>query len=101
MISILAINSKVGKPKIEIASFNQIGKILINYSKAVSENNKKDNSYDFSNNNRVTLVIPLSQQEVNITFDNKNIDVENQVWQKKKYPLMSPCIIGLFQFGEV
>lgn len=45
----------------------------------VTEKSKPNNIYDLSNTNKVTLVIPLSEQEVNISFDNKNINVEKQL----------------------
>lgn len=45
----------------------------------VTEKSKPNNIYDLSNTNKVTLVIPLSEREVNISFDNKNINVEKQL----------------------
>lgn len=45
----------------------------------VTEKSKPNNIYDLSNTNKVTLVIPLSEREVNISFDNKNVNVEKQL----------------------
>ncbi len=51
----------------------------------VSEKNKNSNSYKLSNSDKVTLTIPLSEQEVNITFDNKNINNEKQIVNYPKF----------------
>ena len=51
----------------------------------VTEKSKPNNIYDLSNTNKVTLIIPLSEQEVNITFDNKNVNVEKQLISNPKF----------------
>ena len=45
----------------------------------VTEKSKPNNIYNLSNTNKVTLIIPLSEQEVNISFDNKNVNIEKQL----------------------
>ena len=69
----------------------------------VNEKSKEDNSYDFINKGKVGLVIPLSQQEVNITFDNEDLDVQNQIINKPrivikdgKYLIMTIIVFILF-----
>ena len=51
----------------------------------IVENNREDNSYDFSNNSRVSLIIPLSQQEVNISLDDKEINSEKQIINNPRF----------------
>ncbi len=66
----------------------------------VTEVSKESNLYDLSSANKVTLIIPLSQQEVNISFDNKNVNVEKQLMSNARIILKDKndalICIGLF-----
>lgn len=45
----------------------------------VNEKNKDDNSYELNSEQKASLVIPLSQQEINIGLEEKNINEDKQV----------------------
>lgn len=45
----------------------------------VKEKNKENNSYDLDNESVATLVIPLSEQEVNINMNDNNINRETKI----------------------
>ena len=45
----------------------------------VNEKNKEGNSYDLNNKSKAILTIPLSQQEINITLSNQNVDEDKQL----------------------
>ena len=66
----------------------------------VTEVSKESNLYDLSSANKATLIIPLSQQEVNISFDNKNVNVEKQLMSNARIILKDKndalICIGLF-----
>lgn len=68
----------------------------------VIENSMPNNLFNLSNANKITLTIPLSEQEVNITFDNKNINVEKQlisnptfIVKNKNYAIISGVLLVL------
>ena len=47
--------------------------------KVLNEKNKEGNSYDLNNKSKAILTIPLSQQEINITLSNQNVDEDKQL----------------------
>ena len=49
----------------------------------VDENSKESNSYLLNNESKTTLTIPLSEQEVNITLNNDNVNEEKEIISKK------------------
>ena len=51
----------------------------------VNEKNKKDNLYELSNSNKASLTIPLSEQEVNINLDNKEINNNKEILNNAKF----------------
>lgn len=53
----------------------------------IEENNKENNPYSFNNSNKVTLTIPLSQQEINISFDGQNIDTKQHLIEEVKFAI--------------
>ena len=68
----------------------------------VNENNKKDNLYELSNNNKASLTIPLSQQEISINLDNKEINNNKEILntaklivKNKKYATISIILLLL------
>ena len=63
---------------------------------------KKENTYSLLNNNKATLIIPLSEQEINISFDNKNVNIEKQlisnsaiIVKNKQYAIISGILFTL------
>ena len=48
------------------------------------EVNKENNSYKLSNDSKTSLIIPLSEQEINIKLDNKNVDETKQISNEDK-----------------
>ena len=50
----------------------------------VSEKNKDSNEYKLDNNSKMTMIIPLSQQEVNISFKDKNLNTNKQIISNPK-----------------
>ncbi len=68
----------------------------------VNERSKKENTYSLLNNNKATLIIPLSEQEINISFDNKNVNIEKQlisnsaiIVKNKQYAIISGILFTL------
>ena len=51
----------------------------------VNEKNKENNSYSLNNKRNVILSIPLSEQEINITLDDTNINESKKITLDKKF----------------
>ena len=49
----------------------------------VTENNLDTNSYPLNNESKTTLTIPLSEQEVNITLNNDNVNETKEIISKQ------------------
>ena len=56
----------------------------------VKEKNKDTNSFKLSNENKTILTIPLSEQEINISLDNKNVNDEKQIVKEKEIKIKEP-----------
>ena len=66
----------------------------------VNEKSKEENSYELINENRASLTIPLSEQEINIVLDNKDINETNQVVSKSTFTIKNVkyLIISVISF---
>ena len=53
-------------------------------SLVVNEKSMKDNSYTLNNSSKATLTVPLSQQEINVTLNNQNVDENKQIVNNSK-----------------
>ena len=62
----------------------------------IEEKSKDGNSYELSNSNKVVLVIPLSQQEVNISLEDQNINSEKQIINNPKFIVKDLKYIAIF-----
>lgn len=60
------------------------------------ETNKENNSYKINNDNKTSLIIPLSEQEINIKLDNKNVDETKIIDQEDKVALKDLSHIILY-----
>lgn len=61
----------------------------------VNEKNKEDNSYEIVNQRNLNLRIPLSQQEVNITFDGARINSTNPIVNNSKFIIKDRTFLAL------
>ena len=61
----------------------------------VNEKNKEDNSYEIENQRNLNLRIPLSQQEVNITFDGARINSTNPIVNNPKFIIKDRTFLAL------
>ena len=59
----------------------------------VKEKNKDTNTFDLSNENKTVLTIPLSEQEININIDNKNINDEKQIVKEREVKITKPIYL--------
>ena len=61
----------------------------------VNEKSKENNSYDLKNESKVILTIPLSQQEVNISLSNKDINETKELVFTTKETMSAQSIFAL------
>lgn len=61
----------------------------------VNEKSKENNSYDLKNESKVILSIPLSQQEVNISLSNKDINETKELVFTTKETMSAQSIFAL------
>ena len=59
----------------------------------VKEKNMDSNSFELSNENKTVLTIPLSEQEINISLDNKNVNDEKQIVKEKEVRINKPIYL--------
>ena len=50
----------------------------------VNEKNNENNSYEIDNTSKIVLTIPLSEEEINISLNNKDVNVENEIITNSK-----------------
>lgn len=59
----------------------------------IKEKNKNTNEYQLTNENKTVLTIPLSEQEINISLDNKNVNDEKQIVKKSEFKISNPTYL--------
>lgn len=71
----------------------------------VEGKNRESNSFEFNDNSKTILTIPLSQQEINISLEDKDVNENNQILSSSKliiknkgYILMSALFLLIMVF---